>query len=27
MYRARYLSAMESIDIPPEAMELDDYDQ
>lgn len=26
MYRARYLSAMESIDIPPEAMELEDYD-
>jgi len=26
MYRARYLSAMESIDIPPEALELEDYD-
>lgn len=26
MYRARYLSATESIDIPPEALELEDYE-
>jgi len=26
MYRGRYLSAMETIDIPPEAMELESYD-